>query len=648
MPPAVDPDTAPDAELKTIADLPFHAMGRFPRTLAIGRCRGEQVQGTSPGTGAASVTPGAKPGVTVPGTGAPAAKPGVKIDGVSSQELFERIRDLALGLAALGVGPGDRVAIVAESRPEWIMSDMAILASGAVTVPIYPTLSAAQALYILKDSAARIAIVSTRAQLDKLQEIRHQVPAIEALVVMEPAAAGASVMTLDEVAQRGHARMAGEWGAGRAFRDTARAVRPDDLATIIYTSGTTGEPKGVMLTHANLVANLREGATVLDVSQDDVALSFLPLSHGFERMVSFIYLFTGVTIIFAESFDTLGRDIAHVRPTVITGVPRVYEKMQARILEKGQAGSAAKAAVFRWSINAGLARARAMLRGKSVGPLTAMKAAIADRLVFSKIRDGVGGRLRLVVSGSAPLSASVAEFFHAVGLPVIEGYGLTETAPILTVNPPLAPRVGTVGRRLPNVELKIAPDGEILASGPNIMRGYHNKPEATAEVLKDGWFHTGDIGTIDADGYLTITDRKKDLLVTSGGKKIAPQPIEAVLKRSPLVSEAVVLGDRRNYASALIVPEFGALERRLQGVGRSAAAGSLSRADLVKRPDVIALYQEIVDALNRDLSQFERLKRIAILPAEFSVESGELTPTLKVKRKVVEERYREEIEKLYA
>jgi long-chain acyl-CoA synthetase len=643
-PPAVDPDTAPDADLKTIADLPFHAMGRFPRPLAIGRCRGEQARGTAPAPAAAAVTPGAQPGGEVRGTGVP----GVRIDGVSSQELFERIRDLALGFAALGVGPGDRVAIVSESRPEWIMCDMAILASGAVTVPIYPTLSAAQALYILKDSAARVAIVSTRVQLDKLQEIRHLVPAIEAVVVMEPSAAGASVMTLDEVAQRGHARMTGDWGAGRGFRETARAVRPEDLATIIYTSGTTGEPKGVMLTHANLVANLREGATVLDVSQDDVALSFLPLSHGFERMVSFIYLFTGVTIVFAESFDTLGRDIAHVRPTVITGVPRVYEKMQARILEKGQGGSAAKAAVFRWSIDAGLARARALLRGKRAGPLTAMKAAIADRLVFSKIRDGVGGRLRLVVSGSAPLSASVAEFFHAVGLPIIEGYGLTETSPILTVNPPQAPRVGTVGRRLPSVELKIAPDGEILARGPNIMRGYHNKPEATADVLKDGWFHTGDIGTIDAAGYLAITDRKKDLLVTSGGKKIAPQPIEAVLKRSPLVSEAVVLGDRRNYASALIVPEFGALERRLQGVGRSAAAGSVSRAELVKRPDVIALYQEIVDALNNDLSQFERLKRIAILPAEFSVESGELTPTLKVKRKVVEERWREEIEKLYA
>jgi long-chain acyl-CoA synthetase len=622
MPPAVESDTAPDADLKTIADLPFHAMGRFPRPLAVGRCRGEKGGETGP--------------------------PRATIDGLSSQELFERTRDVSLGIGALGVRPGDRVAIISESRPEWIVCDMAILAAGAVTVPIYPTLSAAQARYILQDSAARLAIVSTRLQAEKLQEVRHLLPAIEAVIVMEPTAAGASVTTLEEVAQRGHARMTGEWGAGRGFREGARAVRPEDLATIIYTSGTTGEPKGVMLTHANLVANLREGAVVLDVSQDDVALSFLPLSHGFERMVSFIYLFTGVTIIFAESFETLGRDIAHVRPTVITGVPRVYEKMQSRILEKGQAGSAAKAAVFRWSVEAGLARARAVLRGKRVGPLTAMKAAIADRLVFAKVRQGVGGRLRLIVSGSAPLSSSVAEFFHAVGLPVIEGYGLTETAPILTVNPPEAPRVGTVGRALANVELKIAPDGEILARGPNVMPGYYNKPEATAEALKDGWFHTGDIGTLDAAGYLTITDRKKDLLVTSGGKKIAPQPIEAVLKRSPLIAEAVVLGDRRNYAAALIVPDFPALERRLQGVGRSPSAGSASRAELVARADVIALYQEVVDALNSGLSQFERIKRIALLPSEFTVESGELTPTLKVKRKVVEERWRGEIEKLYA
>ncbi len=605
---AVEPDAAPDADLRTIADLPFHVMGRFPKPLTIGRCRGDA------------------------------------IDGLSSKEMFERIRDLSLGLATLGVSPGDRVAIVAESRPEWIMSDLAILAAGAVTVPIYPTLSAAQVRYILQDSTARLAIVSTRLQLEKLQEIRHLLPALEAVIVIDSAAVtGASALTLEDVEGRGHARMTGEWGAGRGFRDAARTVSPDDLATIIYTSGTTGEPKGVMLTHANLVANLLATAIVLSLSQDDVALSFLPLSHSFERLVSYVYLFSGLTIVFAESFDTVSRDLARVRPTVLAGVPRVFEKLQTRILDAGQKGSPVQAALFRWSVNAGLARARAVLRGRTAGPVSTLKAAIADRLVFSKIRGKLGGRLRFVASGSAPLAANVMEFFCAIGVPVVEGYGLTETSPILTVNPLGALRVGTVGRPIPGVELQIAPDGEILARGPNVMRGYYNKPEATADVLKDGWFNTGDIGTLDADGYLTITDRKKDLLVTSGGKKIAPQPIEAVLKRSPLVAEAVVLGDRRNYATALIVPAFAALERRLQEFGRPPA----SRGELVARADVIALYQELVDALNRDLSQFERIKNIALLPTEFTIESGELTPTLKVKRKVVEERYREQIEALY-
>jgi long-chain acyl-CoA synthetase len=357
-----------------------------------------------------------------------------------------------------------------------------------------------------------------------------------------------------------------------------------------------------------------------------------------------VYLFSGLTIVFAESLDTVSRDLARVRPTVLTGVPRVFEKLQARVLESGQQGSPAQAALVRWSVDAGLSHTRAVLSGKGAGPVSALKAAIADRLVFSKIRARLGGRLRFAASGSAPLAAAVTEFFCAIGVPVIEGYGLTETAPVLTVNPLDAIRAGTVGRPIPGVELRIAPDGEILARGPNVMRGYYDKPEATADVLKDGWFYTGDIGTLDADGYLTITDRKKDLLVTSGGKKIAPQPIEAILKRSPLVGEAVVLGDRRKYAVAIIVPAFAALERRLQGFGRPPA----SRRELVSRVDVIALYQELVDALNHDLSQFERIKGIALLPTEFTMESGELTPTLKVRRKVVEERYREEIEKLYS
>jgi long-chain acyl-CoA synthetase len=595
--------------VSTVADLPFHVMGRFPKPLIVGRCS----------------------------TG--------KVEGLSSKELFEKIRDVSLGLGALGVGAGDRVAIVAESRPEWLIADLAILSIGAVTVPIYATLSAAQARYILQDSAASVAFVSTRLQLDKVQEVRHQLPALEAVIVMDGSAASdsPSVMSFETLAARGHQQITGEWGTGKAFRDRSRQIGPNDLATIIYTSGTTGEPKGVMLTHGNLVSNLKAGAAVLNVSQDDVALSFLPLSHAFERMVAYIYLLCGVTICFAESFDTIGRDIAAVRPTVLTGVPRVYEKLHTRIIEKGQSGPGLKGSLFRWAVKVAMATGRAQLRGVSPGLLTSLQRPLADRLVFAKIREGIGGRIRYLVSGSAPLGVVIAEFFQGVGLPIVEGYGLTETAPILTVNPPDAPRAGTVGKAVPGVELRIADDGEILARGPNVMPGYYNKPAATAEVLRDGWFHTGDIGAIDAEGYLRITDRKKDLLVTSGGKKIAPQPIEATLKRSPLVSETVLLGDRRKFAGALIVPDFAALERRLKDLGRPPG----SREELVTRPDVVALYQEIIDGLNRELSQFERIKKFAILPAEFSIDSGELTPTLKVKRKVVEERWRETIDDLY-
>ena len=600
-------ETPPD--VRTIADLPFHNMGRFQKAMMIGRCSD---------------------------TG---------IVGIGTKEVFERIRDLGLGLASLGVTSGDRVAIVSESRPEWVLCDMAILALGGVTVPIYPTLNGSQVRYILADAGARLAIVSTRQQLEKIQEVRHQLPALEAVIVLdEDVASKASVMGLEEVARRGHEQITSSWGAGKEFRERARAVRPGQLATIIYTSGTTGEPKGVMLTHGNLVSNLYAADECLNLTTDDVALSFLPLSHAFERMASFLYLFSGTTMIFAESFDTIGRDIALVRPTMVTGVPRVYEKMQARILEKGQAAAGARGMLFKWGLGVATKRARAELQGKRPKPLNALQAGIADRLVFSKVRAGVGGRLRIAVSGSAPLPVSVMEFFSAVGLPIVEGYGLTETAPILTVNPPGALRSGSVGKAVRDVEIRIAPDGEILARGANIMTGYYNKPEATADVLKDGWFHTGDIGTIDDQGYLAITDRKKDLIVTSGGKKIAPQPIENTLKRSPLVSEAVVLGDRQRYAAALIVPDFAALERRLKDLGRPPGG----REALVTREDVVGLYEEIVSGLNHELAQYEQIKRFALLPREFSIESGELTPTLKVKRRVVEEKWRAVIDGLYS
>ena len=601
---------APETGVETIADLPFYVMGRFPKPHLVGRCREGGV------------------------------------DFLSNKEFFERVRDLSLGLGALGIAAGDRVAILAESRPCWLMTDLAILCQGAVTVPIYPTLTAVQARYILNDSSAKAVVVSTREQLAKVQEVRHELPALSAVILMDglPAADSPSVMSLEMLATRGHERITSAWGAAKEFRDRTRQISPQDLATIIYTSGTTGEPKGVMLTHGNLVSNVKAGADVLQLSQDDVALSFLPLSHGFERTVSYIYLLAGLSLAFAQSIETISRDIATVRPTLMTAVPRVFEKLHSRIMEKGLSEPGLKATIFRWAIRAGEARGRAQLSGQRVGLLGGLQASLADRLVFAQIREKMGNRIRYLVSGSAPLSASMAEFFQGVGLPIVEGYGLTETSPILSVNPPDAPRVGTVGRAIPGVELRIAEDGEILARGPNIMSGYHNKPQATADVLRDGWFHTGDIGTIDASGYLKITDRKKDLLVTSGGKKIAPQPIEAVLKRSPLVAEAVLLGDRRKYASVLIVPDFAALERRLKELGRPPG----TRAELAKRDDVLGLYREVVDALNRDLSQFERIKKIAVLPTEFSIATGELTPTLKVKRKVVEEKYRDRIEELYA
>jgi len=396
-----------------------------------------------------------------------------------------------------------------------------------------------------------------------------------------------------------------------------------------------------MLTHANVVSNIVDGGAVVRVFPEDAALSFLPLSHAFERMVVYLYLYRGVTVTFAESLDTVARDLAAVKPTVMTGVPRVYEKFQARIREAVAGAPAVRRWLFHWAVGVGLRRARARLAGRSAPPWTRLGHRLADRLVLSKIRARLGGRLRFVVSGSAPLAAPVAEFFFAIGIPVVEGYGLTETSPALTVNPLERPKPGTVGPAIPNVELKIADDGEVLARGPNIMRGYYGKPEATAEVLRDGWFHTGDIGSLDADGYLTLLDRKKDLIVTAGGKNVAPNPVEAELKRSPLVAEAVLVGDRRPYVAALLVPDFAALAARAGG-------GDASREAVVERPEVVALFDEVVEKANAGLARHERIKRWALLPAEFGVATGELTPTLKVKRRVVAERWSDAIERLYA
>jgi long-chain acyl-CoA synthetase len=601
-------DLQPPPDLQTLADLPFHVLGRHPKPLLVGR-----------------VKDGA-------------------VDGESTRDWFDRLRDLALGLQSLGIAAGDRVAIVSESRPEWLLADLAILSLGAVTVPVYSTLTAAQACFIVRDAGARLAFVSTAEQLDKLQRMRHELPMLQAIAVFEPVPPSSpSILTLADVERRGHARMMAEWGVAREFRDRSRTIRPSDLATIIYTSGTTGEPKGVMLSHGNLVSNLVAGHAVVPVNEDDVSLSYLPLSHSFERLVAYLYLAHGVTIVFAESMDTIGRDMTIVRPTVMTGVPRVYEKFQARIVEKGRALPQPRRTLFDWGVRVAAARGRALTHGRRPGAMLALEVRAAERLVFSKIRDGVGGRLRVLASGSAPLPLGVAEFFAGLGLPITEGYGLTETSPIVSANPLHAPRLGTVGPPVQGVDVRIAEDGEILVRGPNVMQGYYNLPDQTAAVLRDGWFHTGDIGTLAADGYLTITDRKKDLLVTSGGKKVAPQPLEAALKRSPLVAEAVLLGDRRRFVSALIVPEFTALERRLQELGRPPS----DRDTLAGRDDVVALYAEIVDGLNRDLSQFEKIKKFRLLPRDFTIASGELTPKMKVRRKGVEQNWSAEIEEIY-
>ncbi len=619
-----------DSDLRTLAELPFRVSGRFSKPVLTGRCEGDRVREWS------------------------------------NRQLFDDVRDVSLGLGALGVRPRDRVAILSDSRPEWVISDLAILTAGAVTVPVYPTLPANQVGYILAHSGARVVAVADEEQAAKVRAARKDAPAVEAVVVFDRPAAGGSgeaaaagdaaadvsgedagtplrEYSLAEIREHGRQRLMTEDGLGRIFKERAHAIEPDSLATIIYTSGTTGHPKGVMLSHRNFLANVADVNQVIGISEDDTALSFLPLSHAFERTTVYMYLYNGATFIFAESLETVGRDMQRVRPTVMTGVPRVFEKIRARVVAAVAEAPRLRQALFAWATGVGHAVAGARLGGRKAGLMTRLQAPLADRLVLSKIRSRTGGRLRFVCSGSAPLSREVAEFLYAVGLPVLEGYGLTETAPVLTVNPLGATRIGTVGPALPRVELRIADDGEVLARGPNIMMGYHQDPAATAECIREGWFHTGDIGRIDEDGYLSITDRKKEILVTAGGKNVAPQPIEALLKRDPIVAEAMLVGDRRPYVSAVLAPDLATLEQRLAKSG--IASGDLG--DLVGRADVRALFQPIVDEANAELASFQQVKRFALLPAQLSIDTGELTPTLKLKRRVVMERWGEVIEGIY-
>jgi len=562
--------------------------------------------------------------------------------GITHRETLERVQAISLGLRELGIQPGDKVAIVSENRPEWALADYACLTARATDVPIYPTLTAKQTEYILRDSESVAVFCSTAAQVDKVLESKGSLPGLKHIIAFDgDAARRPGVTALSAVESKGRAVAAKHPN----WKQEALSAQPDDLATLIYTSGTTGDPKGVMLTHHNIWSNVQAVLQMIPIGGGDECLSMLPLSHSYERMVDYTLFQAGVIINYAESFDTVAANLGEVKPTVVLSVPRLYEKVYARVLENALSGSAIKRKIFFWAKRAGEQWATLAIAGLPVPRGLAFKKKIADRLVFSKLQARTGGRIRFFVSGAAPLSADIAKFFYSAGLPVIEGYGLTESSPVLTLNPLDRIKLGTVGRAIPGVELKIASDGEILARGPNIMQGYYKLPEATKEMLDaDGWLHTGDIGELDSDGYLKITDRKKELLKTAGGKYIAPQPIEGMIKRNKFVANAVLYGDRRKYPIVLVVPNFDNLERWAKERNLSYH----STAELIQLADVQAKVEREVMSMLKELAKFETPKKVVLLENDFTIESGELTPTLKVKRRVVEKRYKDQIDAAYA
>ena len=561
---------------------------------------------------------------------------------ISSDEVLTRVRRIAAGLYSLGVRRGDRVAILSESRPEWTLTDAACLFANAIDVPIYPTLTPPQVRYILKDSGSRVLIVQNEEKFLHVREAIAECEAIEQVVFFDKLSAGLSGVSLAELETRGQAL---EEADPNLVNNIAHQIKPDDLATIIYTSGTTGEPKGVMLTHANLVSNLIDSSSHLAFTNDDSTLSVLPLSHVLERMAMYMYLFHGMATYFGESLDTIGPNLREVRPTIFVGVPRIFEKIFARVKEKTAEKGRLNVGILNWAVAVAKEHARLTTRHQNIPATLKLKRKLADKLIFSKLRNALGGRIRLLVSGGAALPEELALLYIGAGLPIVQGYGLTETSPVITAGVMDDNRVGTVGKPIRNVEVRIASDGEIETRGPNVMRGYYNKPAETAAVFTaDGWFKTGDIGTIDEDGFLRITDRKKELFKTSGGKYIAPQPIEQLIKGSSFVNQVVLIGNGRKFPAALIVPNWERVESYAQLKGIKAK----NHSELCKHPRVIDLFERQIAGLTTDLAQYERVKKVGLLENELTIEGGELTPTLKVKRRVVDEKYHDQIDSLYA
>lgn len=555
---------------------------------------------------------------------------------LSSVELCERVTALAGALDEAGIEPGDRVALVAENGPDWPVVDFATLTLGAVLVPVYPTLTAAQAAYVIADSGARIVFVQGGERLAGLREQGDVLPQVERFVQLgesdddravslDATLAAAAPLTVDQL------------------RERSSAVSAGDLATLIYTSGTTGNPKGVMLTHGNLASNVSAALEVLDIGDGFTALSFLPLSHSFERTTDYAYFLRGVTIAYAESVQTVARDLLEIEPHCFVSVPRVYEKVMAKVRAAVAAGPPLKRRLFDWAERVGRRALPYRLRGEPPAGWQGVQLRLADALVFSKIRARLGGRFRYATSGGAPLARDLAEFFWAAGIEIYEGYGLSETSPVLTVNRPGEVKLGSVGRPIPGVELRIESDGEILARGPNIMRGYYNLPDDTAAALgTDGWFRTGDIGEIDDQGFLTITDRKKELIVNAYGKNVAPAPIENALKASPFIEQAVVVGDQRKFLAALLVPDFDTLAGWAEDRQLTAEP-----QQLISESRVRALFATEVESINEGLARYEQIQAWNLLGHELTIEGGELTPTQKVKRRVIRERFADLIDETY-
>jgi long-chain acyl-CoA synthetase len=558
---------------------------------------------------------------------------------IPTAEFEARVRHLSSGLRELGLRAGDKVVIFSENRPEWVMTDFAVLCAGGITVPIYTSLMPEYIKYIINDSDAKIVVCSNRDLWLKVEAVRKDLPEVRHYIMIDEEAP-AGIMTLGEVAGRGRAAAEGNPGV---FDAVAAAVKPDDLASIIYTSGTTGIPKGVMLTHGNFVSNSKALDAVVEFIHTDTILSFLPLSHVLERMTTFSFLYKGASIAYAESVDTVAENLMEVRPTIMISVPRLFDKIYAKVMDNVLTQSPLKRRIFFWALRVGKKYGGRKLRKEPISPALAARRTLAGKLVFSKIVEKTGGRVKFFVSGGAPLSKDVAEFFYALGITVLEGYGLTETSPVLTCNTFEKLRFGTVGAPVPGVEIKIAPDGEILARGPNVMKGYYKKDAETREVMVEGWFHTGDIGYMDPDGFLVITDRKKDLIVTAGGKNVAPQPIENLLKANPYILNAVVVGGSRKFISALVVPDFDKLETYAKANGVTFR----DRAEICGKEEIRDFMLAEVNRSTPDLASYERIKKIALLDHDFEIGAGEMTPTLKVKRSFVEAKYKSVIDSLY-